>query len=91
MITTIENAKKIIRDMYGNDFSFRFSKTPQMGIRPVWDTREQIAWRKLEPGKLGTVWIGKVMPDYSIDWNCEVCKGHHYRAMGMCPFCGERK
>ena len=48
IITTIENAKKIIRDMYGNDFSFRFSKTPQMGIRPVWDTREQRAIKPLE-------------------------------------------
>lgn len=66
MIVTLQNARKIISTLYP-DMPFRITKSCQLGVRPIYDPRPAIAWRKLDSGTDSAVKLG-LFDGHMIDW-----------------------
>jgi hypothetical protein len=71
MLTTRENARRIIRDHYGDAIKPRFTTRCTIGVRPLIDTalgRYTLAWRSLATGSDSAVALGRLLPGNTIDW-----------------------
>ncbi len=71
MITTDRDARRIIKQAYGDSFEFRLTTGTQIGCRPVYELgiRPMLAWRKLASGKASAVAIGQLFTNGTIDWD----------------------
>ena len=79
MMCTPNDARRIIRAAYGEDFKFRIlSSSTTVGVRPVSDLRPTLLWKRVSRGKDSVVRIGELRRDRSgflttdWDWQPEV-------------------
>jgi hypothetical protein len=71
MMTTKSNARRIIRDHYGDALKPRFTTRCTIGVRPVADIamgRYTLCWRSLATGADSAVQLGRLLPGNTIDW-----------------------
>jgi len=76
MLVTQADARRIIKEAYGDNFKFRLTTSCTIGVRPVWQVNlnmHTLAWRKLHADKKGdlpsAVYIGRLMNNGTIDWD----------------------
>ena len=70
MMCTPNDARRIIREAYGEGFKFRIlSSSTTIGVRPVYDPRPTLLWKRSSAGKDSLVRIGAMRADLTTDWD----------------------
>ena len=69
MIATQQDARRIIASLY-DAMPFKLTTKTTIGVRPVYDVRPTLVWRKLDKGRDSAVRIGRMaFPSTDIDWS----------------------